>query len=55
MYGCEKTEVEKMLPYGPGNRRTQKELIRIHWKVGWPVWKLHLKLGRDLISLTLTA
>lgn len=39
-----------MLSDGPENRRTPKELIRIHWKVGRPIWKEQLRLGRDLTS-----
>lgn len=39
-----------MLSDGSENRRTPKELIRIHWKVGRPIWKEQLRLGRDLTS-----
>lgn len=39
-----------MLSDGPKNRRTPKELIRIHWTVGQPIWKEQLRLGRDLTS-----
>lgn len=27
-----------------------QKLVRIHWKVGWPVWKEQLRLGGDLTS-----
>lgn len=42
-----------MLSNGPKNRRTPKELIRIHWKEGRPIWKEQLRLGRDFTCSTL--
>lgn len=50
LYGSKKTEALGMLSDEPENRRTLKELIRIHWKVGQPIWKEQLRLGRDLTS-----